>query len=87
MTAVENIGASAGRPRALRRDIGSHGNLRGKNRLDDIPHGVHQTARRIHFDDHQTSALGLSPANAAGDVVHGGRANGALDSKYQGRLR
>ena len=86
VTAIENKRASAGCPGALRGNIGSHGNFGGKNHLDDIPHGIHQAARGVHFNDHQAGTLRFGPANTPGDIVHGRGANGALNCKHQSGL-
>ena len=54
--------------RASGRDVHRYGNARGQNALDDVLHGVAQTAGRIHGDENQGELAALGVRDAFFDI-------------------
>ena len=76
---IEDVGAGAGRPRAVGGDEGRHRHGRGEDVLDDLAHRGIQAAGRIHAQHDELGLTLYCLLQPAADVVGGGGADRAVD--------
>ena len=84
---VEDVGAGARGPGALRRHEGGDRHRRGQDVLDDRAHRRVEPARGVHLQHDELCVLVRRPFQRAGDVLCRRRTDGAIDAQHDHRRR
>jgi hypothetical protein len=77
---IQDVGAGARGPGALRRHEGGDRHRRGQDVFDDHAHRGVEPARGVHLQDDELGVLLHRPFQGAGDVLCRRRTDGAIDA-------